>query len=309
MRRLLAIGFVVLLALGMLVLSAAALAEEIHYARVATSQGTLNMRADAKSNAKILKKLGKGTIVQVTGEDGEWTQIVYKDTTGYVMTSFLKEVGDDLPYTPITKDSAGDTVMAFKKAMYKLGYLKSEEINKKFDAAMEKALTKMQLMNGVELNPGVVSAELQALMEWGMLVKAKSGYLDTEADQDSGLTVSIYCWDIAGTLYEADQSVKLQISYSAQASGGQPPYTITVRKAVAEHGPDYADEVANPFSHIWSPSTDCIYVYATVVDAVGNTVTACTPFRYTLPTRYTDGSAPNVPVFYDDEESDDELYG
>lgn len=259
-------------------------AESARYAEVTTEKGTLNLRTEPKDSAKVLKRLERGSIVQILGDYGDWTEILYGERSGYVMSKFLTEI-EELPYPLITKEDTGDAVLAFKRAMHQLGYLKSEEINTRFDMAMELALTKMQLMNGVALNPEAVTPELQALVEWGKIVKAKSGYLDTATDQDSGLTVSIFCWDSAGTLYEADKSVKLKISFAAQATGGVPPYTITVKKSLGG-GEAYGDEVTSPFSHIWSPTSDCLYVYATAVDAAGNTVTACAPFRYTLPSQY-----------------------
>lgn len=255
------------------------------YAEVATTKGTLNMREEPKDNAKILYRLPRGAIVQIIDEYEEWAKVLYKNRTGFVKVSFINEIVD-LPYELITVDSRGETVYAFKRALCRLGYLKSEDINNRFDWAMEVAMTKLQLMNGLPLNPKVVTPEVQALMEWGMILKGKTGYIDTAEDEESGLTVSLFCWDTGGMLYEADKSVKLEITYAAQATGGYPPYTITVKKSVSGAGEASADEVSNPFSHIWSQTTERLYVYATVVDAAGNTVTACAPFRYNLPSRY-----------------------
>lgn len=263
--------------------------DTVTYAKVATQKGTLNMRKEANDKAEVLQKLAKGTIVQVLEENGDWTQIQYKKHTGYVMTSFL-EMMDSLPYTPLSRGDKSEAVLTFKRAMHKLEYLKADEINSTFDLPMELALTRMQLMNGVALDPQTVSPELQALLAWDLLVKGKSGYLDTATDKDSGLMVSIFCWDIGGTLYEEDQAVKVKIAFAAQAAGGMPPYTVTVRKSLSGSGGEReGDEVSSPFSHIWTQSTDRVYVYATAVDAAGNTVTAVSPFRYTLPARYTGG--------------------
>lgn len=286
------------LLLSMLLLPAAlavseALPEEplldtVRYATVATEKGTLNMRAEPKDNAKVLKKLARESIVTIDEELDGWTKIRYGSTDGYVMSKYLQEV-TELPYPTLTKDDKSDAVLAFKRSLHKLGYIKSEEINTRFDAVLESALTKLQLMNGVSLNPTTVTPELQALIEWGMIAKAKSGYVDTATDQNSGLSISIFCWDSDGMLYEKDKAVKLQVSFAAQASGGQAPYTITVRKSLDGSGGEVSgDVVASPFSFIWGQNTERLYVYATVVDAAGNTVTACAPFRYTLPARYVD---------------------
>lgn len=287
MRKSLLIGLILSLMLVASAFSAIALAEEgeTRYATVATEQGTLNLRAEARDNAKVLTKLGKGSVVTILDEQGDWTEIVYGKYTGFVKSSFLSVI-DDLPYKTLNAGDKGDEVYEFKKALYKLEYLTSDEITIRFDQTMEDALLKLQLMNGLELNPKVVTPELQALVEWGKISKAKTGYVGTETDKDSGLTVSIFCWDSDGTLYEKDKAVKLKISFATQASGGVPPYDITVVKSLSGGGPASGDEVTSPFSHIWGQDTERVYVYATAVDAAGNTVTACAPFRYALPARY-----------------------
>lgn len=260
---------------------------EARYARVATEKGTLNMRARPEDKAKVEKKPPKGAIVHVLEYDGgEWMKILYDGAEGYVKSKFMEEISE-LPYSRITKEDRGEGVLAFKKGLHKLGYIKSDDINMQFDQVLDTALIKLQLINGVEVSPDI-TPEIQALMEWGMLKKSKSGYVGTETDADTGLTVSIFCWDSDGTLYEADQAVKLKISYAVQAAGGQGPYTYSVRKSLSggEGGEAYGDEVTNPFSHIWDKSTDTVYVYVTATDAAGNTVTACAPFRYVLPERY-----------------------
>lgn len=288
MRKWLAVGFAFCMLLGA---HAAAIAEAwqslepVRYARVVTDKGTLNMRSEAKDSAKVLTRLARETIVYIVEDSGDWTKILHNGRAGYVKSSFLEEIYE-FPYSLITKESDGDAVIAFKRTLHKLGYLKSDDINKRFDAAMENALTKVQLMNNVALSPQAVTPELQALMEWGMLAKGKSGYIDTATDQDSGLTVAIFCWDSGGILYEADRSVKVEVTFAVQATGGQPPVAVTVKKSLSGGGEAFADVVTSPFSQIWSQSTESLYLYAVAVDSAGNMVTACTPFRYTLPARY-----------------------
>lgn len=284
MRKLWTMILALLLVLG----AAAAMAEGARtsrYAEVATQQGTLNMRAEPKDKAKIIKKLQRGTVVEIIEVLDTWTEVRQGKDTGYVKTDFLKEVAE-LPYSTITKESDGDAIIAFKRALYKLEYIKSDDINMQYDQVLESALTKLQLMNQVTLNPQEVTPELQALIDWGMISKGKSGYVDVVTDASSGLTVGIFCWDSDGTLYEKDQAVKLEISFAAQAVGGVGPYTITVTKSLSGGGPESGDEVTSPFSHIWGQDSDRVYLYATAEDAAGHTVTACAPFRYSLPDRY-----------------------
>lgn len=257
------------------------------YAEVATDKGTLNLRKEPEDGAKVLQRLAKGTIVRVVEDLDGWTAIFCGGETGYVKTEFLRFY-DELPFSPITSADKGQAVMKFKRALYQLDYLKSEEINQRWDRALETALIKLQLLNGVPLNTDTVTPVLQAMIEWNMIKKGKSGYVDIATDAASGLTAAIFCWDSASMLYEEDQAVKLQISFGAQAKGGQPPYDITVRKSLsASGGEQNGDIVSSPFSHIWGQSSEVLYIYATVTDAAGSTVTASTPFRYMLPERYT----------------------
>lgn len=290
MRKSLLIWLTFCMLLSILVIPAVVYADEysvdaIRYAEVVTPKGTLNMRAEAKDGTKIINHLSKGSIVTILEDKGEWTKINYQGKTGYVKTSFLQEI-KELPYSLITKETEGEAVLAFKRKLCNLGYLKSDDINKRFDKAMEIALIKLQLQNEIELNPTAVTSELQALLEWGKIAKGKSGYYGTATDTDSGLVAAIFCWDSGGTLYEEDKSVKVEVTFAAQATGGHPPYTITVKKSLGSE--QSGDEVTSPFSFIWSQTTECIYLYAVVVDSAGNTATASTPFRYTLPERYSD---------------------
>ncbi len=261
--------------------------ELLGYAKVFTkNKGSLNMRAENKPKGKIVKKIPNGSVLRTIEVGEEWTKAVYKDEIGFVKSEFLEFMGAEGTYSPITNKEKGNQVLEIKNKLYQLGYLKKEDINQQFDKKMEIALTKLQLMNEVALNPTVVSSELQSLLEWGMIEKGKSGYTDVVTDEETGLTVGIFCWDSGGTLYEADQAVKVKINYAVQATGGTAPYQITVKKSLTEE--KYGDEVKTPFSYIWKKTTEHLYVYATAVDANGNTVTAKANFKFTLPERYQD---------------------
>ncbi|MDR0395715.1 MAG: hypothetical protein LBH66_00260 [Oscillospiraceae bacterium] len=270
------------------------------FARVKTASGTLNLREKAENSAKILAKLASNVVVRVvavmTETEALWTHVVYKENSGYVMTKYLEFI-TELPYEPIVSGDKGSHVMALKQAMRRLGYIKVADVNTRYDAAMETALAKLQLMNNLPLSPSVVSAETQALLEWGYISKYRSGYLTSATDETSGLTISIFVWDVSGTLYDYDEAVNVKLSYGAQALGGQPPYSISVKKSTSAGGEAYADPISNPFYHMWTKNIDRLYVYATVTDAIGNTVTACAPYKYTLPPQYDGrfGAAPLEP--------------
>ena len=63
------------------------------------NKGTLNMRAEPSSNAKVLAQIPYGTELEVEQTTSEWSQTTYGGKTGYVMNKFL---GDKTKI--ITKD-------------------------------------------------------------------------------------------------------------------------------------------------------------------------------------------------------------
>ena len=56
---------------------------------VITPRGSLNLRAEPYSSAKILRTLQPGTVVDVHGVDGQWALVSYHGYTGYVMVNYL----------------------------------------------------------------------------------------------------------------------------------------------------------------------------------------------------------------------------
>jgi len=100
MRRLLIILLALLLALS----SCALAGEEEHvagYALIQTGKGSLNMRSQPKSNAKVVAKLPNKALVQVLEFGPEWSKISYDTKSGpkvgYVMTSYLEETDPPPP--------------------------------------------------------------------------------------------------------------------------------------------------------------------------------------------------------------------
>ena len=56
---------------------------------VATQQGTLNLRSQPSTSAKVLATIPKGAQVVVTSRADDWCAVRYHDHSGYVMSSFL----------------------------------------------------------------------------------------------------------------------------------------------------------------------------------------------------------------------------
>ena len=62
---------------------------------VRTNGGRLNLRAYPSMGADVLRRLENGVQVTVTGYSGEWTQVLYGGTRGYVLSRYLSQ-----RYTP-----------------------------------------------------------------------------------------------------------------------------------------------------------------------------------------------------------------
>lgn len=59
--------------------------------------GSVNLRAKPSLSAKVLVQVKLGEIVDVISEDGEWDEVMYNGTTGYMMSTFLEIVAGDPP--------------------------------------------------------------------------------------------------------------------------------------------------------------------------------------------------------------------
>ncbi len=59
------------------------------YARVTTVSGSLNLRAQARDTARVLRTIPRGKDVQVLSRGDSWCQVTYEGTVGFVMTRFL----------------------------------------------------------------------------------------------------------------------------------------------------------------------------------------------------------------------------
>ena len=67
--------------------------------------GTLNLRAAPnKSSTAILEKIPNKTAVEAPdGLGNEWTKVIYKNKTGYVMTKYLATSNKDITKAEIQR--------------------------------------------------------------------------------------------------------------------------------------------------------------------------------------------------------------
>ena len=63
---------------------------------------SLNVRADANEDSEIVGKLYKGDAAEITGTNGEWTQIMSGNVNGYVKTAYCVTGNDALAYAQQT---------------------------------------------------------------------------------------------------------------------------------------------------------------------------------------------------------------
>ncbi len=59
------------------------------YARVTTAQGSLNLRAMAADNARVLRTIPQYEVIQILEKGATWCKTTYGGYTGFVMTKFL----------------------------------------------------------------------------------------------------------------------------------------------------------------------------------------------------------------------------
>lgn len=69
----------------------------IVYARVTTARGSLNLRAQPNSNAKVYRTIPQYETIQVLERGEQWCSVTYGGYTGYVMSSFLTFLSSSTP--------------------------------------------------------------------------------------------------------------------------------------------------------------------------------------------------------------------
>lgn len=86
--------------------------ESVRTGTVTNTEGAkLNVRSGAGMEYDVIGQLGPGDTVEVTGEDGDWYQVKYSDTTGYVSNEFLT-VTDSSTTENVSLNLDEDTITA-----------------------------------------------------------------------------------------------------------------------------------------------------------------------------------------------------
>ena len=130
-------------------------------ALVTTSGGSVNMRAQASSSAKVLLSVPNAAILTVHAKGTDWTAVTYKGTFGYIMTQYItmlnagaEEDGNSEEEDPsvykrtLKKGMSGEDVTWLQTRLTELGY--SRQITHLYDDATFSAVKAFQSQNGLE---------------------------------------------------------------------------------------------------------------------------------------------------------------
>ena len=137
-------------------------------AKVMTRKGPLKLRASASEKGRVTDEIPNGTCILVEQEDEAWCLVSYKNQKGYCKTEFLILYRDAdlsiLDYRVLNKGDKGEDVLALKKRLQELGYIRdgSKMTDVYNDIAMER-VTLFQRQTGMT-EDGIASQELQAYL-------------------------------------------------------------------------------------------------------------------------------------------------
>ncbi len=138
-------------------------------AKVTTAnQGSLKLRAEASRKSRVLTEIPNGTCILVAEEGETWCRLVYQDQEGYCMTEFLtllREADSSvLEYRVLKNGDKGEDVLALKKRMKELGYLRSAaKLTDTYTDVTAERVILFQRQTGMT-EDGIASQELQAYL-------------------------------------------------------------------------------------------------------------------------------------------------
>lgn len=74
------------------------LMEELRLATVVAPSGsTVNLRAKPRSDASLIRRIPVGATVTVSGTSGEWSAVTHGNSSGYMLTCFVRTQSDNAP--------------------------------------------------------------------------------------------------------------------------------------------------------------------------------------------------------------------
>ncbi len=151
--------------------------------------GTVNvnslvLREKMSTQSDALQTLPKGTELNVISKDGNWYKVKYGRYTGYVMTRYVKVVGNvpaaDAVET-LRKGMRGDAVKAMQERLEELGYY-DDECSGYFGNNTFEAVKAFQKRNGLEVDGIAGPATLKKLDSSSARKAAATSNDDNKAD-------------------------------------------------------------------------------------------------------------------------------
>ena len=89
-----------------------AAADEITYTGTVTG-GSLHLRKEPDSSAKVIQTYKSGTQVEILENDGTWCKVTVGKNTGYMMTQYL-DIKANYPHLGWGRTAADGTVLNFR---------------------------------------------------------------------------------------------------------------------------------------------------------------------------------------------------
>ena len=164
-------GLIVLMMLFTAVFPLFALGEEKSDgfpARVTTEKGALKMRKTADKKGKVIGEIPNGTCILVTDEANEWCEVSWNGLTGWCRTEFLVLFREAdlslLDYRVLQQGDKGDDVIALKKRLKELGYIRgSAALTNRYTEGTAQRVILFQRQSGME-EDGIAWQELQVYL-------------------------------------------------------------------------------------------------------------------------------------------------
>ena len=137
-------------------------------AKVTTEKGALKLRKAAGPKERVIGEIPNGTCIMVTKEADDWCEVSWNGLTGYCKTEFLILYrGADLSlldYRVLRDGDKGDDVVALKKRLQELGYIRSgATLTNRYTQETAQRVTLFQRQTGMT-EDGVAWQELQAYL-------------------------------------------------------------------------------------------------------------------------------------------------
>lgn len=139
-------------------------------AKVTTAnRGPLKLRAEESQKSRVLTEIPNGTCILVEREGETWCRVNYQDQEGYCKTEFLIFLRDADPsmlleYRVLKNGDKGEDVLALKKRMKELGYLRSTaQLTDVYTDVTAERVILFQRQTGMS-EDGIASQELQAYL-------------------------------------------------------------------------------------------------------------------------------------------------